>query len=155
MMFGADCVPESNKRLLLQYRRYLEARHTDVALIDARMADASLYALDYTAECLYGSDIAEMNAFDVYCFLADYAICHQPHGSDETIARVLESIAAFAAFLEDEAAIDMEDMYEVARLCQDPKPYLDRWQEYRRLLAAKDSAGLKRWRESVLDSFGA
>ena len=152
-MLGVDCVPEGNKLALLEFRRYLEARHTDDALIDAHMADVSLYVLDYTAECLYGSDIAEMNAFDVYCFLADYAICHQPDCCEETIARVLESLSGFASFLEDQGIIDVEDMYEILRLCQDPKPYLGRWHEYRRLLAARDSAGLKRWRDSVLDSF--
>ncbi len=153
-MLGMDCVPEGNKRLLLEFRRYLEARYADEALVDACMADASLYALDYTAECLYGSDIAEINAFDVYCFLADYMICHQADCCEETIARGLESLSGLVAFLEDRDIIDVEDMYEILRLCQDPKPYLSRWREYRKLAAARDIEGLQRWRDSALENFG-
>ena len=146
-------VPEKNKRLLIEFRNYLHELETDEPFIDIQMNDVSLYLLDYTSECLNGSCVPSMNAFDVYCFLADYVIRKVSNCCADTILSILGSLSAFVEFLAQSAIIDSVDLYEILALCDDPGPYLLRCAEYRQLVRENDSLGLQIWRESILDSF--
>lgn len=146
-------VPEKNKRLLVAFRSHLEELGQDEPLIDIQMSDVSLYVLDYTSECLNGSCVPSMNAFDVYCFLADYVIRKVHNCSTEVILSILGSLSAFVEYLAQISIIDDVDLYEILALCDDPGPYVLRCEEYRQLVRENDSLGLQRWRESILDSF--
>ena len=146
-------VSEDNKTLLLQFRQYLTDQYEEEQLVDEYMADVSLYALDYSSECLHGNSVANINVFDVHCFLADYMIRHTASCSADDVSEMLDSLAVFADFLERARVISAVDLEEILALCENPSPYIARLAEYQRLLSAHDVIGLQRWQESVLDAF--
>lgn len=152
-MIPESQVPEKNKRILVRFREHLEQEGEAEDVADVCLADVSLYVLDYASECLDGSSIGELNAFDVHCFLADYMIRRMPGCSPESIRRMLTSLCRFAEFLHSSGVIALVDMYEILALCEDPDRYIARLEEYLELLEAKDLLGLQQWSESVLDAF--
>ena len=153
-MIRENPVPEANKRILLDFCCYLAEQEEQEHLIDSQMNDVSLYVMDYTSECLNGSCLPDINAFDVYCFLADYVIRQVPDCTPDNVLRILGSLARFVIYLAHAGLIEHVDLYEILSLCKDPNPYLLRCEEYRHLVRANDAAGLQRWRASVLDYFG-
>ncbi len=148
-------VPEESKRILVRFRGYLEKRLAEEQFVDSCMADVSLYLLDYSAECLGGSSVDDINAFDVHCFLADYMIRRIQGCSPQSIRQMLDSLRVLAEFLEACGVIDFTDHDEIVDLCEDSDRYIMRLEEYCELVKAQDMAGLVKWRERVLDAFGA
>ena len=153
-MISKHQVPEESKKTLVRFREYLEKHPVEEQFVDCCMADISLYVLDYSAECLGGSSIEDINAFDVHCFLADYMIRRVPNCSPQNICQMLDSIRVFIAFLQAVEVVDFTDRDEILDLCEDSSRYIMRLEEYCELVKARDMAGLMKWRESVLDAFG-
>jgi len=147
-------VPEESKEIFVRFRGYLKKHLAEEQLIDSCMADVSLYVLDYSAECLGGSSVESINAFDVYCFLADYMIRRVSGCSPLTVRQMLDSLRLFVEFLEISGIVDCTDCDEILDLCEDLDTYIMRLEEYRELVKAQDTAGLMQWRERVLDAFG-
>jgi hypothetical protein len=117
------------------------------------MSDVSLYAIDYTGECLPGLGVCDINAFDVHCFLADYVIRQMNGCPASRLVAVLDSMSSFCGFLAEQGAIDFMDLYEILAVCSNPEPIVARWKAYRELLQERDIHGLEQWRNQVLDCF--